>query len=269
MNYYKFLRLRKFIFFSGLVLFQASYAYAQERIVFVLSGQSNMVGLASTDRIPESMIEVPSNVTYVLDGEVSDFSTNGNGRFGPEVSFAHEISAQWPEKEIVLIKYAVGGASLYAWSPEWTEEGANITLNANFGNLYSNLMDMISDQKILAPENFTAILWMQGERDARFPEAGTNYFENFSNLINHLRNDIGNPQLPFIFGQINPPASRYPALSDVRAAQREAIAAVPSTHMIATDDLTKLDDNLHYDADGIIEMGIRFARAFIDNYSIN
>ena len=33
-------------------------------------------------------------------------------------------------------------------------------------------------------QNFTALLWMQGEGDARIPEAGVEYYQNFKLLLN-------------------------------------------------------------------------------------
>ncbi len=104
---------------------------------------------------------------------------------------------------------------------------------------------------------------MQGERDAKFQEAATNYGVNFKKFISQVRADLQSPHLPFIYGQVNPPVEQFAFVHTVREAQAQTEQEVPCTKMILTDDLGKLDDGLHYDASGLMEMGRRFTKAFL------
>lgn len=70
--------------------------------------------------------------------------------------------------------------------------------------------------------------------------------------------------LPFIFGQVDPPADRYPASEEVRNAQRAAERLIPRSKMVSTEGLAKHDDQLHYNTAGQLELGRRFARAYLE-----
>jgi hypothetical protein len=105
---------------------------------------------------------------------------------------------------------------------------------------------------------------MQGERDARFPEAGRQYKENLGTLISHFLQDLDAPDVPFLLGHVNPPAEAYPAVEEVRAAQASVARAVDNARLVSTTGLSKHPDNLHYDAAGQIELGQRFAQAFLE-----
>ena len=135
--------------------------------VFILSGQSNMVGQGRTADLPDALTRLPPNVTYYLNGEPTSFAAQP--QFGPEVSFTHELANAWPGEPIIVIKFAVGGTSLLAWAPEWRQALARRTRNENQGPLYQRLMGYIASAEIGPRPRLAAVLWMQGERDARYP----------------------------------------------------------------------------------------------------
>lgn len=242
----------------------ASGTFAQEsgQVVFVLAGQSNMVGRGVSAELPPEMVRTPANVQYFLDGELTGFAEQE--RFGPEVGFAHELARAWPERQLVLIKYAVDATSLLAWAPVWDSVGANITNNAQDGPLYEQLLSIVASVPLRADAEFVGFLWMQGERDAFFPAAGAEYLRNLEKLVQCLREDLGELNMPFVLGQVNPPRDRWAAADLVREAQREAEAQISSTRLVFTDDLPKLGDEVHYNTDGQLELGRRFARAYLD-----
>ena len=160
----------------------------------------------------------------------------------------------------MLVKYAIGATSLLDWAPEWDAATAQITGNAERGSLYQQLFSII-EELALADANFGAVLWMQGERDSRIEAAGQNYHQNLEDLIVALRRNLGRRDLPFILGKVNPPPERYPAREAVRNAQARIAAELPGVFLVETDDLSKWDDDLHYDTAGILELGRRFAVA--------
>ena len=245
---------------AGALLSCASIAQNTQPIIFVLAGQSNMVGHGRTEDLSAEQRILPSNVKFFLGADESSLAELP--QFGPEATFAGELASIAPERQLVLVKYAVKGTSLLDWAPEWTASRAAITGNADQGPLYKQLLQIIEELPIQNAE-FGGILWMQGERDARIEEAGEDYYQNLNDLIVAFRRDLGRPELPFLLGLVNPPMQTYPALDVVREAQRRAAEQIPNVYLVETDDLSKRDDNLHYDSEGIMELGRRFATKVI------
>ena len=208
-----------------------------EPVVFVLAGQSNMVGHGRTEDLRAEQLTLPPNVTLFLGAQESLPATRA--RFGPELTFAKVLS-------------------LLDWAPAWDATRAEITGNATRGSLYEQLIGIL-DELSLRGAHFGGVLWMQGERDARIEAAGKDYYQNLEDLIAALRRDLGRKDLPFVLGLVNPPPERYPAREVVRAAQRKIADDLPGVYLVETDDLSKWDDRLHYDSAGLLELGRRFA----------
>src|SRR5687767_388175 len=74
--------------------------------VFILAGQSNMVGRGTFADLPSELKSVPKNVAFFASNKPADFASFP--QFGPEVSFAHEISKAFPKDTILIIKNASG-----------------------------------------------------------------------------------------------------------------------------------------------------------------
>ncbi len=237
-------------------------AQNQGPLVLLLAGQSNMVGQGATDDLEASEAVLPPNVTYFIGSQAA--TPAERSRFGPEITLGQDLAAAMPGRKIVLVKHALGGTSLLAWAPQWDSTRAEITGNAAVGSLYDQLLEIVRGLDLGPEAELGAVLWMQGERDARMGEAGAEYFTNLTELIAAFRGDLGSPELPFLLGLVNPPPNRYPAAQEVREAQERAAREIPGVHLVATDDLTKWDDDLHYDNAGILELGRRFAAAVLE-----
>lgn len=231
--------------------------------VFVLAGQSNMVGAAGAEELPAEHREPPENVLLYTGGQWGPLKPRGN--WGPEIAFGHELADAMPEERIGLIKYAVGGTGLPAWLPGWTAERAATTDNEAAGPLYRNLREAIEHALRHRRATAVGVLWMQGERDSRFRPAGRNYRRNLELLIESLREDLGNERLPFILGRVNPPADRdYDYRDEVRRAQERVADEDEYARLVGTDDLPKRDDGLHYNAAGLAGLGRRLAGAWLE-----
>jgi hypothetical protein len=227
---------------------------------FILAGQSNMAGMGEISELAAEMRQAPNNISIV---EYKARNKFAEPWFGPEVTFAHEIAKAWAKERILIIKFAVDSSSLLAWLPDWSEKEARITDNADVGPLYQKLLKFIETVTFGIEVRFIGMMWMQGERDAKFQESANNYAKNFEEFIYHIRIDLNSPQLPFIYGQVNPPAEQFPFVQTVRDAQVQIEHQVSGIKMIITDDLRKLEDRLHYNARGLKKMGRRFVRAFL------
>lgn len=256
-----FLRLsQRFIFILCLVL--SSTIQAKE-LVFLLAGQSNMVGQGTTSELADHYHRDPSNVSFYFNGYKTSLSRFNH--FGPEIGFAHEMARRYPGTKIKLIKFAVGGTSMFAWHPQWDAVKANSTRNASAGELFKKL---IKTAKIPFDENesvFAGFLWMQGEQDAKYPEAAQQYATNLNSFVSALRYQLNAPKAAFLMGSVNPPLALFPATAIVQNAQNLAQQRIRNCHLIKTADLGKRTDLLHYNTQGQIELGKRFAKTYARN----
>ncbi|MEZ5449855.1 MAG: sialate O-acetylesterase [Thiolinea sp.] len=134
-------------------------------------------------------------------------------------------------------------------------------------SLYALLKRQIHNSRVLNDgKQVSGFVWMQGERDARYPQAADAYLGNIRSLIYDLRREYNSPQAPFILGRINPPASHFPAVETLRRAQVEVARQVPLTRWVDADGLGKAADQIHYNTQGQILLGRRFAEAFRQVY---
>ncbi|TNE74152.1 hypothetical protein EP331_02390 [bacterium] len=229
-------------------------------IVFFLGGQSNMDGDAKVDSALVQLYELPEGVHFWENGEKLTNPAE-NRRIGPEYSVATELKKIYPNREIWLIKRALGGVSLYAWSPKWTAEKADSTKNAWAGPLYSLLMN---DFKLISEHQeveLGGMFWMQGERDAKYEFAAKNYFKNVYELVTEIRKET-KPNLPFVLGLVNPPPKDHLYVLQVRNAQRQFAEEGMNAGLVQTDDLSKNSDQLHYSVEGQKVLGERFVQVF-------
>lgn len=232
-------------------------------MLILMGGQSNMVGQGKIEEL-EVPPGRPDKIYYINKGLTSRQLANTKN-FGPEHSLTKVLSQHFAEdyREIILLKYAIGGSSLLDWAPDYSAEKAEITGNARFGNMYETFFQYIDSVQELYGTEPAALLWMQGERDARIPEAGKEYYPNFKKFIESFRERIGEPNLPIIFAKVNPPQDRYPALGIVNDAQQRIADEMEGVSMIETQGLDKHKDNLHYNTAGQLELGRRFAEELL------
>ena len=238
--------------------------------VVLLAGQSNMGGNTLVTNLAVELRQPPPNVTLVNDGKIVRIGSGST--FGPEVGFAATAAAARPDEKLLLVKLAKSGTSLAGWSPQWDQSRLASIYDTNAGPLYRTLLEQFNAATQGKNIRLTAILWMQGESDTRYPALGPNYFQNFTNLIAAFRRDLGQPDLPFIFGRVNMPADalendqktiKFRFINDVRVAQERAAREVPGVQLIETDDLNKQADRIHYDAKAQVELGRRFAQVWL------
>ncbi|MEO0649667.1 MAG: sialate O-acetylesterase [Planctomycetota bacterium] len=218
--------------------------------LFVLAGQSNMVGAdADLSELDPTQHPRSAAIRFFIDGEWRELEAGlGQGRgFGPEVGFG-VLMERFLGEPIGLIKVARGGTGL---ANEWAP-GAELRTR-----LYAEV-----DQALAAlgegPPPIAGVLWMQGERDSRNPEHAKQYARHLEGWITALRAEFESKRLPFVAGRVNPVAEHgFPHVAQVREAI-ESCRARPYAY-VDCDDLTKVDDELHYDAGGTLRLGERFA----------
>jgi hypothetical protein len=235
--------------------------------VFVLAGQSNMVGLGFNSELPSGeQGSVDRAVIYYNDSVHPNTNTMqwmqlapGFGvvedRFGPELTFGRRVHELWPDRDIAVIKVAEGGTGLY---DRW---------KAGTGDLYQLLIAEVGAQmQALAQQwrpQIVGLVWMQGESDAIQQSTADAYAGNLAEFVWTLRTDLGVALMPGTAALISP-AGGWPFADTVRNATTFVSTVVGQTDVIETNDLpTQPADIYHYTSDSYITMGRRFAEAAV------
>lgn len=203
--------------------------------LFILSGQSNMVGLL------------------------------------PEESFTPVIQARFGKDNIIIVKDAHGGQPIRRWYKDWkplqgNEPKAQPDL---YDSLWTKTNTAIQKEKIAT----VTFIWMQGERDAR-EKQGDVYERSLMGLYDQLSADLKRNDLNFIIGRLNDfdiQNEKYPHWALVRDIQVKVAESDPRFGWIDTDDLNdgynkngkEIRNDLHMSEEGYIEMGKRFAQEAI------
>jgi len=200
--------------------------------LFILSGQSNMVGLK------------------------------------PEVTFTPALEEAFGKERIIVVKDAQSGCPIRGWVKDW-KPAPGITAPRDkppLGKLYDRLMDKV--RPAIEGEQIATVtfLWMQGERDAKEGH-GKVYEQSFRSLLGQLKKDLGRDDVAFVIGRISDHSlkteGKHPHWPLVRDAQVKLGESDPLGAWVDTDDLNGGGDSLHYGAAGYRKLGERFAEAAI------
>ena len=200
----------------------------EEVHLFILSGQSNMVGLR------------------------------------PEDSFTPTVSGALAGDEVIVVKDAHGGQPIRRWYRNWKPaqgEGPRTT-----GDLYDRLMKKVNPAIKGRKLTTVTFVWMQGERDAR-EKHGDVYEASLRGLVGQLQKDLGREDINVVIGRLSDfdnEDKRYPHWTRVRQAQVELADSGPRYGWVDTDDLNGPEDDLHYTKKGYRSLGKRFAERAIE-----
>lgn len=227
-------------------------------IVLILAGQSNMVGQGERPALAPAQQTLPPNVELITGTQRA--GAGPATTFGPELALAHELAAALPHRRFKLLKFAIGSTSIRAWAPDWSAEAAQVTENEPVGALYPRLLAFLRQHLGAEAAPPHAILWFQGERDARYAAAAADYEPRLTEFIRRLRSDLRAPDSWFIVGVVNPP---YAHTAQVAATQRSLPRHVPRTRVVDSEGLGKKADRIHYDTAGQWELGRRYARELL------
>ena len=195
--------------------------------LFILSGQSNMVGLK------------------------------------PGESFTPAVEAEFGKGSVIVVKDAQGGQPIRRWYKQWKPAGGEVAKGN--GDLYDRLMKKVKAAVGDKKPNTITFVWMQGERDAR-EKHGAVYAASLKGLVEQLRGDLGRKDMNFVIGRLSDFSNgnkKYGHWDEVRKAQIEVAEADPRGAWIDTDELNGPKNGLHYTREGYKEMGNRFAEKAI------
>jgi len=234
---------------SLLTFATAAGGESQELPVFVLAGQSNMAGGGQPPELPTEFKTSNMDVLFVQfwDMEFKPLDLKVSKSFGPEVTFGAEMVKAF-KRPIGMVKMAYGGTSLEEhWNPASEDKRG----------LYKRLTGYVVGIKAKQNVKVAGMIWMQGEADAKYhSKTVAQYRDKLEALIDGCRREFGNDVMPFVCGRMN-------ASGPFEKQVREAQETVQRNHYawIDCDDLEKNADKLHYNTNGQLELGRRFAAA--------
>ncbi len=220
--------------------------------VYLLLGQSNMLGIRSIpEQLPNHLKKPQPNARFFHDDRwlpLAPGVSEAQG-FGPEISFAYEMSKH---NNIGIIKISAGDTNLAVnWNPK-TKDG-----------LYSQTIDLVKKASLTKSIEIKAVLWMQGESDGLNEIMAKSYGSNLNQFINSLRSDLKKPSLPFSVCRETAPKQQFPYTDVVRLSQQNAQFTTNNYQWFDCDKLPKGKDNLHYDTYGQVQLGKLFATSVI------
>ena len=222
--------------------------------VFLLAGQSNMVGRAVFDNgagYPSGTLQYPKNTG--ANSGYTDTTTIGAvpqllhwdpdpADMGLAIDFATNYIASNSNTRIVFIPAADGGTGFTSnnWNPGDPQ--------------YEHAVDATNALMAANPTwIFKGILWHQGERD----QANSSFANQFYLMIQSMREDItvADQETPFILGELLVGGNATTALNT------GVLADTPTfnyrTALVSSTGLTSFD-NLHFDAASLRTFGFRY-----------
>ena len=229
--------------------------------IFLLAGQSNMVGAGQVRANPdrndgegslEWMVDrSPGKAGFAHlrdeDGEWVErddvkiwflgrkgdlrpgFGSN-EGTIGPELGFGSVVGDAFDEP-VLLVKIAWGGKAI---GKEFRPPSSGGEVGAEYRMLVAETRKVLADPAAIFPEfkgrefELMGIGWHQGWNDRVDQAFNDEYEENLANLIRDLRKELGTPDLPFVIAEtgMSGPDEKHPRALSLMAAQA-AVAKRP------------------------------------------
>jgi len=208
---------------------------------------------------PESFIATSDSTWTTLQTQVqSPYIGLFDSFFGPEMLLGRTLAENgWQNLAIFKVVYA--GTHL---AHDWKKG------DHSMADAYDHFLDQLeiatdSLQQWNIPWKFVGMCWMQGESDAYSLDFANAYAENLTTFINDVRLDLGEGQLSVVLGKISNQNPAYQYSNMVRSAQQSVANNDPHISLISLDDQPMDTDGLHFMAQGVITMGLRFAEALL------
>lgn len=223
--------------------------------IFLLAGQSNMAGRATIE--PQDKGEIPGTLLWNIAEQKWEPATAPFNRYSPNrkamnmqrlncgPSFAKAYRKAHPGITVGIVCAVRGGTTIEQWA-----KGVKKPFP-----LYDDAL-AATVAALAAGGELKGILWHQGEGNSGKPDG---YPEKLAELVANFRQDLENPELPFVFGQIGQWKPEYAAFNAMIVEQPGTIAM---TACVRTDGLTNMDQ-AHFDSKSQRTLGERYAEAIL------
>jgi len=220
---------------------------AQPAQVFVLAGQSNMLG-----RGMPLTLGAPSNPRLLVWREASSSweiakdplgDGDANNGIGPGMTFGLGVIKKL-RGSVGLVQCAVTGTRMAQWLPTGFAYGRCLTVIRAAGG------------------HVAGILFLQGESDAQTEHNAQAWSGRFHRMLVAFRTELGE-NVPLVLGEIaHIDDSQFSFQNDVRNQQVRAAESNVGVTLVRTLDLPISPDGNHFTVDSYKEIGTRFANAW-------
>lgn len=234
--------------------------------IFLLIGQSNMAGVAKIGALDTITLED----AYLFNDQneweklkntdtrgVNRYSTvrsrpipRENRNLNPGYTFARKL-VSYTGKKIGIVSNARGGTRVAWWQKGYTGE--------NDFDLYEQAVERAKAALQAAPgSKIKGILWHQGEGD-NSRAASASYLQLLGQLVADLRADLGDPDIPFIAGEVGQWKGRG---LGVNPKIRMVKDSIPNADYVTSDGLTSMNlekNDPHFDTYSQRVFGGRYA----------
>lgn len=221
----------------------------------LLIGPSNMAGrgeLGSVAEIENEHIFMMRKNQWMLMKEPIHCDKDMAG-IGLSASFAYEFVKKYNEP-FGLIPCAVGGTRLAQWAAS--------------GELYSAAVKCARSAQLTS--DIIGILWHQGESDSAAFETAAIYEKNFMIMINALLADLKLKNIPVIVGELGEylnNTGKYPFKNAVNDALHKIARDNNFIGIASSAGLKDKGDGLHFDAQSLRSLGVRYFEIFDSYYT--
>lgn len=241
--------------------------------VYLCIGQSNMAGrgdmVPGDDRILDGVFllngdGVPVPAAAPLNIYSSIRKKAAMQGINPAWSFAKRMHAK-TGRPILLVVNAKGGTSIDLW----VKTAPCDTFRVKRGDeeswdgeptpqFYGEAVRRA--RQAMRYGKLKGILWHQGEGDSSSEERRSSYMQKLAGMVKDLRDDLGEPEVPFIAGEAG-----YNGLGEgINPVLREIGSNVPYSCCVSAEGLALREDNVHFTREAQIELGERYADAILN-----
>ncbi|QNL49218.1 DUF1080 domain-containing protein [Olivibacter sp. SDN3] len=222
--------------------------------IYLLLGQSNMAGRGEVttyyrSQVHSRVLMLNKNNDWVKASHPLHFDKPEVAGVGLGLRFGVEMAKAYPENIIGLVPCAVGGTSITKWRPNAYDDVTNT-------HPYDDAVLRIKEA--MKAGTIKGILWHQGEGDSQ--SGSDTYLENLAILIERLRDVVGNPELPFVVGELGKYRADYLNINKVLV---DLPKKVPHTYLVSSEGLWHKGDGTHFDSPSASTFGKRFAEAML------
>ncbi len=223
-------------FLFSIVAVSSLLASESGKHLFILSGQSNMLGIDPTE------------------------------------TFIPTLAEEFGEENVIVVKHGGDGQPIRRWYKKWKPLRGKTPMGK--GDIYDLLLTKVKRQIRERQIETVTFVWMQGETDA-MEQFGEEYKLSLSGLVQQLSEDLERQDINVVLGRISDYdiiTAKYPHWLLVRRVQVEVAEANPYWRWVDTDrfndgvseDGRILMDDLHYTPEGYRLLGRRFAEEAIE-----
>lgn len=254
-----------------------NWPYARKSTVklFVLAGHRNMEGerAFSTELQNlaghESLANDNSQIAYKYDVGGGFRKSDGweplgpagpYGTFGPELSFASAVKARM-QGDIAIAKFTHSGSQMNDWTPEGTS-AKDMHIYDKFITFVRSAIQDLKDKG--HDVELAGIFYHVGENESAFNPYRRDAAKWLKSTIEGSRKDLNMPSLKWYVSQQPPVDSARLNQTDITGALAALAATDPAVVHIKAFDLPPQRENLVLDTLGIVALGERLARSYIE-----